>query len=349
MNKLLKIFILTGLVLLSFEVKPQQIFQFSQHMFRPALYNPAAISNDDYLCVFAAGRSQWMGFNDENNENVNPTNYLLGASMPLYSINSGVGLTLGREKIGYQTALNVRLDYSYKMEIDDKQFISGGVLLQLSQLSFDVSKLKPAFPYDPLLSETGKQRDFVPDAGIGFMYSNKDKWWAGISYLNMLGSTATLGNFEIRNKPAFIAQGSYKVNVIKQRFRKIDVAPALLVKTNLTETQTEISVSGYLNDALWLGAGYRLQDAVVLLGGIQVNSMKLGISYDFTTNQIRKATRAGSVEVHLSYCIPGSSNDSQNSNTAERPTTKNSFWNKVTERHPPHKMKMRSMFNTRHL
>jgi len=347
--KKLKIFIVAGLLMLVLDAKPQELFQFTQYMVRPSIYNPAASGTEKALCVFATGRNQWIGFKDEEGKKISPNNYQAGATMPLSSINSGVGLTLGYDKIAYQSAMNVRLDYSYHKKIAEGQIISGGVALQLSQVSLDITKLQPADPNDPLLNETGKQKDFVPEAGIGFFYSNKDKWWAGISYMNLMASTAELGNIEIQDKPALVAQGLYKINLVNDRFRKIDLAPAMLVKTNFTSTQIDVNVIGYLNDALWLGTGYRLEDGVILLAGIQANNLKVGVSYDFTTNEVRKATGAGSVEIQLSYCIPGFSIDSRNNTLDERPNSTENNWKRSFNRNTSQKIKMRSMFNTRHL
>jgi len=349
MKNLLKIYIFTGLVLLAFQVKSQQLYQFSQYMLRPSLYNPAATGSDNALCVFAAGRNQWIGFKDEEGTKISPNNYLAGAAMPISSISSGVGLMLGYDKIGYQNSMNIRADYSYKTEIADGQFVSGGIALQISQITLDISKLLPSDPNDPLMNETGKQKDLVPEGGIGFLYSNKNKWWAGLSYMNMFGSTARLGNIEIQDKPALIAQGLYKINLVNERFRKIDLVPSMLVKTYFTKTQAELNVLGYLNDRVWLGTGYRFEDGVILLAGIQAENLKLGVSYDFTTNEVRKATGKGSAEVHLSYCIPGFSSDSRNNALNERPTSTENNWKRVINRNTSQKIKMRSMFNTRHL
>lgn len=333
--RLVKIFILSGFVILSSKIWPQQVFQISQYMTRPSIYNPAASGSSEAICLFAAGRNQWIGYKDEMDNPIGPSNYFGGIEMPVYPINSGVGLMVEKSIVGYQTATNVKLNYSYKAEIADKQTISAGILINLSELSLDFDKLFPYDPNDPLMNITGKQKDLVPDAGFGIFYSNNNKFWAGASVLNILGSKATLGNIELKNNTNFIAQGLYRFHLVEKLNQTIDVAPAFLLKTYVAGTQVDLNLMGYYNDLFWLGTGYRVNDGLILMGGVQFFNINIGLSYDFTTNQEQKATSAGSAEIHLSYCIDASSQKCRSCPSFTKPT--------------PTKKKNNRLFNTRRL
>jgi len=342
--KSFKISILAALCLLSFQVKSQQVSQFSQYMIRPSLYNPAASGADEAICIYGTYRNQWIGFKDQNNEAANPVNYQGGIAFPIYPINSGVGLTFGAGSIGYQSFLNVRLDYAYHFKIDDEQRILAGASIQFEDVTIDFNKLSVMDIIEPLLHKLGKQQDMVTQAGFGVMYSLKNKGWAGVSVLNLLGSEAEFENVAIPYKMTIIAQGLYKFRVIDERKRKIDIAPAFLVKTQFTSTQVDLNVLGYFNDRFWLGTGYRLQDGIMVLGGIQAKNLKLGVSYDFTTNQMRKATGTGSAEVHLSYCIPV-----PQQSEIDRPSSSENKGIKINDRNSVRKNKIMGKFNTRNL
>ena len=136
------------------------------------------------------------------------------------------------------------------------------------------------------------------------MLFRSDRWFAGVTVLNLIGSKAILGNLEINDQMTFVAQGQYKFRLIDERFRKFDLAPSFLVKSNFSSTQVELDMLGYLNDKIWFGAGYRLQDGVILLGGAQIASFAIGLSYDVSTGKVTDATKSGSAELHLSYCLP---------------------------------------------
>lgn len=144
----------------------------------------------------------------------------------------------------------------------------------------------------------------IPEAGFGVFYASSDRWYAGLALMNLLGSKATFGNIEMKNQTTVVGQTQVKIRIIDERFRKFDLAPSFLVKSNFKSTQAEIDLLGYLNDKIWFGAGYRNQDGIILLGGAQISNFSIGLSYDFTTGKVKEVTKAGSVELHLSYCIP---------------------------------------------
>lgn len=285
-------------------LQAQQFYQFSQYMVRPVLFNPAAAGYNEAVCIYGAGRNQWMGYQDQAGEKVNPVDYIAGITAPLYAINSGIGFQFNSGKLGYQSRTDFRLDYAYKIEIKEDQMLSVGVYGQLSTINLDLDKLVPLDVTDPLLLKTGQQKDMIPEAGFGIFYSSSSRWFAGLSLMNLLGSKATLGNLEINDQMTFVAQGQYKFKVIDERFKKFDLAPSVLVKSNFTSTQVELDLLGYLDDKFWFGAGYRLQDGVILLGGAKIANFAIGLSYDATTGKVNDATKSGSAELHLSYCLP---------------------------------------------
>jgi type IX secretion system PorP/SprF family membrane protein len=296
--------IITGLLFISVTIQSQQLYQLTQYMIRPVIYNPAVSGQKDAVCFYGSGRNQWIGFTDMDGQNVNPRNYIAGVTAPIYSMNSGIGFQYNMEQIGYQSRSDFRIDYAYKLELKNNQILSVGVSGQLSQLKLDVDKLKPIDISDPLVLKQGIQKDMLPEAGIGVFYSSGDTWWAGISAMNLLGSTAKLGNIKLNDQTTIIANGQYKINVIKERFRKLDLAPSFLVKTNFTNTQVELDLLAYVNTNYWFGTGYRLQDGVAIIGGAQINNFIIGISYDLTTGKVNEVTKAGTAELHLSYCLP---------------------------------------------
>lgn len=296
--------IIAGLSVFGTTLHAQQLYQFSQYMVRPVLFNPAAAGYNEAVCIYGAARSQWMGYQDQAGDKVNPVDIIGGITAPLYAISSGIGFQFNSGKLGYQTRADFRLDYAYKIDVGDEQVFSVGAYGQLSRVSLDIDKLIPLDITDPLLLKPGMQKDMIPEAGFGIFYSSSNRWFAGLSLMNLIGSKAILGNLEMNDQMTFVAQGQYKFKVIDERFKKFDLAPSFLVKSNFTSTQVELDMLGYLNDKFWFGAGYRLQDGVKLLGGAQIADFAIGLSYDVTTGKVNEATKSGSAELHLSYCLP---------------------------------------------
>jgi len=60
--------------------------------------------------------------------------------------------------------------------------------------------------------------------------------------------------------------------------------------------------SGSRGTALYLGASYRLEDALIILVGAEFNSFKFGISYDINISELRNASSGqGGIELSLGY------------------------------------------------
>jgi hypothetical protein len=69
------------------------------------------------------------------------------------------------------------------------------------------------------------------------------------------------------------------------------------------ENQFDGNVNLMINNKFWVGAGYRVQDAIVLQAGMEIiPNMKLGYSYDLTTSEI-KTYSSGTHEIVLGYCF----------------------------------------------
>lgn len=310
-------------------IRSQQIHQLSQYMINPVIFNPAVSGQNDAICIYGAGRHQWIGYTDQEGQNVYPRNYIAGVTTPLKFINSGIGFQFNREQIGYQSREDFRLDYAYKIDMESERILSFGISAQLSSLKLDIDKLNPLDLNDPSMLILGLQKDLIPEASIGIFYSSANKWWVGFSVINFLKSQARLGNIVLHDQSTFMANGQYKISIVNRRFRKFDLAPSFLLKTNFTITQAEFDLLGYLNTNYWFGAGYRIQDGIIVMGGAHLNNFDIGLSYDITTGKVTEATKIGTVELCVRYCLPLVRKD----NPGERLK----------------KVKYESGFNTRHL
>jgi hypothetical protein len=68
---------------------------------------------------------------------------------------------------------------------------------------------------------------------------------------------------------------------------------------------TDITGQFLLKDTYWLGATYRLGDAVALIGNIKLNKqLMIGYSYDFTVSELNNYNN-GSHEIIVSYDFDG--------------------------------------------
>lgn len=93
-----------------------------------------------------------------------------------------------------------------------------------------------------------------------------------------------------------------------------EISPYLLIKSDFTSTQYDISALCKWRNMVWAGLSYRHQDAVaILIGAYPFNSpgmnpalanLRVGYSYDITTSALGRNGRSGGThEIMLGYCF----------------------------------------------
>ncbi len=281
----------------------QQYDQYSLSTFSPFIYNPAYSGVEEALMLQTGWRSQWMGYTDQDGKTVNPVSYFVAASAPIYPISSGLGVVFSRQELAYHERTDFRLDYAYSIALNEESQLSLGISGKVSQLSLNIGMLNPADPADPLIKETGTKKSMVPEIGTGVFYRSA-KTEAGLSVMNLLGSEFETGNILLQDQMTFTIYAQHRFRLLDERFRKIDMAPSLLMKTSMKSTQLDLNLLAYMNDRFWGGAGYRLQDGVILMAGAGFGNFDAGIAYDVTTSNTKEVTGKGSLEIQLRYGFP---------------------------------------------
>ena len=141
--------------------------------------------------------------------------------------------------------------------------------------------------------------DVVPDLGLGLYYRMK-ALYIGYSVTHLNQATADLRmvhdkNFEFR-KHHYLTLG-WKHDVTSE----LVLRPSIYVKTDQVSTQIDFNVNASFGDHLWGGMTYRLDDAVVVIAGYNINeNLKFGYAYDITTSDL-KSESSGSHEILLRY------------------------------------------------
>jgi type IX secretion system PorP/SprF family membrane protein len=83
--------------------------------------------------------------------------------------------------------------------------------------------------------------------------------------------------------------------------RPMVIKPSFMIKGVGPIWQYDLNVSVVYLDKMWGGLSYRYQDAIVVMGGVELASgLKVGYSYDITTSQLAKVSN-GSHEIMIGY------------------------------------------------
>jgi len=277
------------------DIHAQQSPLLSQFMFNKSVFNPAAISDGDKVCVSAFYRTQWTGIEGA------PTYMGINATMPRLTKDMSAGLAVFSDKLGKYSNTEIRGNYAYSLRFDESVF-SMGLKIGLINVSFtDANWITPDTDLGNDASIVNSaSNSWSPNFGLGFQYTTK-KWYAGVSVFNITQQKNSFDEVKILQKRQYYFTGGYNIR-INSTFKLV---PNVLVQTDLSSYKLDINTNAILYDDLIVGATYRMQDAVVILLGYSVlDNFKVYYSYDFGMTKIGSFSNSGgSHELSLKYCF----------------------------------------------
>lgn len=275
----------------------QQDPQYTQYMFDRLSINPAVAGSTGNICATALLRQQWTGFEGA------PKTGLINVQGPLSKINSGLGLSVYYDKLGFETSTIARIHYAYHMKVGSQSTLSGGLYGGLSgrALSGRWIATDPVGDDSAIPGSGSSAAGF--DLGAGLYYKSPTLW-LGISSTQL--PETELKDVSIKNKRHYYVQAGYDWAIGGDK--KYVLQPSLLLKSDASSTQLDIGALFLYDNMIWAGVGYRTEDAIAPMIGYQHqfpkgdSQLRIGYSYDVTTSGIKNYSSGGH-EVMLSYCF----------------------------------------------
>lgn len=287
----------------AFPAFSQQDAQFSQYMYSPLYFNPASAGLDGVARFQLHYRNQWTGYQTTYDGAGSLGTQLFTASMPLKGLNSGVGIAFTNDKspsgAGYQ---DMQLSYSYQAHIANAT-LSLGVRGGLHTESFD-TKFRPREPGDPIVDGLGTTiTETHPDLTLGIQYQTSS-YYLGIAYNHINKPNYTFGYAKASNiaQPTLYLNAGYNYYLTDELL----LSPMILYRSDFTQNSLQATLNGTYLDKYFIGGGYRLNDAAIILLGMYFlpnNALRLSYSLDLTTSAIT-AKSPTSHELLLSYALP---------------------------------------------
>ena len=295
------IFYFTLLLIATGRASAQIEPQYSQYMYNKQLFNPAFAGSADAIQFNGLFRTQYVGLATKATQ----TEYL-GFNMPISAISSGIGLVATNDNIGYLRTTTVNLNYCYR-----KKFSFGSLGIGLNAGIIQTS-LQGAMLRTPTGTYTGgsiSQNDpdvpattvngVAPDFGVG-IYLNNDKYFAGVA-VDHIYSIVNMKNTSVNYARNLVIMGGYDFQVAKT----FAIMPSILLKTDLKEVQTDLSLTMKIHYNILTGIalrGYdaRSLDAVILYAGVQIKAFRLVYSYDINTSYLN-GFNTGTHEISVAY------------------------------------------------
>ena len=135
------------------------------------------------------------------------------------------------------------------------------------------------------------------------MYYFCDNWYAGLSVPTLLAYDVNNSfSFDV-NESTFLnrhyyAYGGYVFKLNEQ----LKLKPSSLIKyLPSAPLEADINLHLLIKDQFWIGAGYRTNDAMVMMLEYQTNiRFRVGYAYDLTLTKIRNYSN-GSHEIMIGY------------------------------------------------
>lgn len=280
---LLYIFITSTLI-----AKGQNDPNITQWMFMRSAFNPAATGANKGLDIAIWDREQWMGLEGRPSTQMLNLGYFIGGA------NSGLGITVAYDRLGFQSNLTARLNYAYHIILGEKMYLSFGVSGGIVNTTTQFSKLNFGTPNTDPLTANMQENNIAPDIAAGIELYHKN-FQIGVSGMHLLGSNKSAYPTFARN---LFAYANYSINIGEN----VRIVPGIIGRSPLYLFQFEGNLVGYfLKDRFWIGAAYRYNDAVSGIAGVQiVKGLRLGYSFDFSMGRLQNYN-TGTHEFMLSY------------------------------------------------
>ena len=265
----------------------QQTPLYSMYTFNEFAYNPAVAGLKDYYQAQVNNRYQFVGI-----ENA-PITATISLTGKLNSHPMGWGGMIYNDSQGAFSKFGVYGAYAYHLRIGTFSKLSLGLNVGVIRYSIDMTKIQ-FMDTETNLNESLYQST-RPDASFGVYYDMRH-YFIGASvdqlfnnrieiYNDTLALDNTLNRF--KSHLNIMTGGRYKM------LQHMEFEPTIFVrKVYASPWQIEFSGRITYRDAIWAGASYRSQDAVVLFLGYTYRDMlSFGYSYDITYSKLRNGSR----------------------------------------------------------
>ena len=218
-------------------------------------------------------------------------------------LNSGVGLVIESDNIGFDKDISISAAYSYLMDLGPGKLGIGlnlGILNKNLTPTWQIPSGDAHTPAsgDPLIPENNET--YVAfDAGIGLYYKT-DQYYAALSvtHLNQPEIKYSKGMPYV-SRHYYLTAG-YTLQLPNP---SLEFLPSVFAFSDGKVAQFTLTSLLRYNKKAWGGVSYRAGDAFIGMIGFELyNGLRLGYAYDFTTSDMRKNS-TGSHEFMVNYCF----------------------------------------------
>ena len=278
-----------GVLFLAHKLSAQTLPYTYEYHFNRYLLNPAAAGfNFPGLSFRITDRHQWIGIpGAPQTQTFTLTNII--------DDKHGIGIMLGRDKLGLQQRLQGQVSYSFHSLVDkvNNRHLALGIAGQYFQYTFSPSFSNPVAQMDRSFVNA-IQSKYFPNAALGAIFYG-DKGYFGISAFNLIKPQI---NTDLEPTTGYITIGR-KEKLKRNMYLEVSV----LSKVN-GDFDYELDVNAFLSfrDKLWVGTSFRTPSSLLVLAGYNYKHLSFGYAFEYSFASVMLSTY-GTHSAMLGYNI----------------------------------------------
>lgn len=253
-------------------------------------FNPAATGNREVLTASLFYRIHWTGMEGA------PLTGFGNIHAPLKNPKIALGLILEHESIGSTNYTSVYFNYAYRFYVGSGRLALG---LRIGLVNGSQKNVSLRNDDDQAFNENNSTF-FVPNAGFGAYYYT-DFYWASFSIPKFFGfESDASGKYKLSHdvsKYEYHFAGGGKIALPSEFSFEPSVLMVYSPANPFTFTMNAI---GMYKNSYRAGLGYRLDDALIILIGLNFRQFSIGYSYDINIGNTTDYS-SGSHEINLQY------------------------------------------------
>ena len=265
-------------ILTSFFYYGQQNSLNSQYLFNDFAINPAVAGTKNYTPLSLSYRRQWVGIDEAPiSQNLMFHSYV--------GEKSGAGIHLFNDAAGPSKRTGLNSTFSYQLKTGKKSLISFGLSGSITQFSIDRDRLITNIPGDIAVLNNSNQ--IVTDFNFGILHKG-DRHFIGLSGFNLMENKvdffATTTPIENSLERIIYASAGYNFRIGAE----IDLQPSAVFRYMVnTPFQIDGNLKLTIKDSFWVAGSYRMDEAISIMGGVEIGSLIIGYAHDISTSAIK--------------------------------------------------------------
>ena len=289
----------------------QQDPQYTNNMFHKLSVNPGFAGAEGAINGLILNRYQWEGFIGAPKTLV----FSADAAIEAFGAPGGIGINVVSDDLGFEKNTQINFNYAYKVPLNIGIL---GIGVSLGVLNKGINPKIWVSSDDVLNNTEGGSGDYlIPpgevsqmafDAGLG-LYLSTNQYYLGVSVTHLNQASIMFddhaGTFMVRH---YYLSGGYNIKLADPLF---ELRPSFFIKSDVASWQLDLNANIIFDERFWGGISYRVQDAVSLLMGMEMeNGLRFGYSFDLVTSAMSHYG-FGSHEIFVSYSLDLEKNRNQ--------------------------------------